>query len=107
MAERERIDVQGELELAMPDGSVYRVRPGPHGKGISLIQAARQEGSGQRGRRPRAGTVKLRQRLARDAQKGNVREAAHYVRWMLKQDPEVELATARQIVYRERRRVLA
>lgn len=105
-AGRERIDVQGEIELGMPDGSVYRVRPGPHGKGITLVQSTRREGSGLRGRKPRPGTVKLRERLARDAQKDNVREAAHYVRWMVKQDPEVDLATARQIVYRERRRVV-
>lgn len=103
-ADRQRIDVHEEIELRMPDGSVYRVRPGPHRKGIALVQATRQDRSGQRGRKPRPGTVKLRERLARDAQKGNVRDASDYVKWMVKQDPEVDLATARQIVYRERRR---
>lgn len=111
-AERPTLDLNDEMDVALPDGAIYRIRPGPYGKGITLqpIQPPRRtprgKGTGKRGRRPREGTVKLRDRLAKDAAKGKVREAPYYVDWLTKEDPTVSLSTARQIVYRERRNAL-
>lgn len=107
MSSSQRLVLDHDIEVELKDGSIWRIRPGPYGKGLSIIPGPSPgEGSGQRGRKPRPGTIKLRARLEKDSQKGQLRDAAHYVKWMLKQDPDVGLATARQIVYRERRSAL-
>lgn len=58
------------------------------------------------GRPPRVGTAALRTRLEEDVRSGQVAPALEYLEWMMQQDPSIDRATARQIVYRERRRVL-
>lgn len=105
----ERIKLEDSLELELPDGSVVRVQPGPYKKGISVVPLSHgtlPAGDGKRGRKPRPGTVKLRTRLAKDAEAGNVAPAKDYVKWLLAEDPEISLSVARQVVYRERRLVL-
>ena len=113
MADHGVHEVSGPLLLRMPDGITYRVRPGPYGKGISVTPlmpangaAPRPSGTGTRGRKPRPSTVALRRRLADDVRKGDVAAPRDYVKWLLKQDDDVSLAVARQVVYRERRRAL-
>ncbi len=114
----QRIELTDNIELVLPDGSAVRVRPGPYGKGISVIpvlpkapRAAASNrapgvGGGKRGRKPRASTVKLREKLANDVDRGGVKEPKIYVKWLIQQDNEISLATARQVVYRERRSIL-
>lgn len=111
MAESGVTEMSGPMLLRLPDGITYRVRPGPYGKGISVTPLVPRStsptpatGSGRRGRKPRASTVALRQKLADDVKKGRLHEPKAYVRWLLKQDEDVSLAVARQVVYRERRR---
>lgn len=115
--EVQRIELTDTIELVLGDGSVVKVRPGPYGKGISVIPVPpappkrggvprKPGGGGPRGRKPRPSTVKLRERLAKDAAKGNVDKAPVYVKWVLSIDPDISLATARQVVYRERRAAL-
>ena len=112
--ETQRIELTGNLELALPDGTVVRIRPGPYGKGISVVpllpRAPRaggaRPGGAKRGRKPRPSTVKLREKLARDVKADNVKAPRDYVKWLLQQDDDVGLATARQVVYRERRAAL-
>ncbi len=113
-----RIELTDNLELVLPDGTAVRVRPGPYGKGISVIPVVSRNprsatsrgpagnGTGKRGRKPRASTVKLREKLARDHSSDAVKEPKAYVKWLIQQDDEISLATARQVVYRERRAVL-
>lgn len=106
MVERLRLD--GALELDLPDGSVVRVQPGPYKRGLSVIPMTGTGGTpavGRRGRKPRPGTVKLRNKLARDAAAGKLRAAKEYVNWLIKEDPAIALSVARQVVYRERRAV--
>lgn len=111
-----RIQLRDWLELELPDGSIVKVRPGPYGKGLSVVAvpttapkapATPKNGAGKRGRRPRESTVKLRQRLEKDAKKGKVLEAKQYVKWVLDIDPTISLSVARQVVYRELRTVNA
>lgn len=106
----ERIALDGALELELPDGAVVRVQPGPYRKGISVVPihhgSNASRGNGKRGRKPRPGTVKLRQKLAKDAKANKVRAAKEYVKWLLAEDPEISLSVARQVVYRERRAVM-
>lgn len=108
----ERIELKDSLEVSLPDGSLVRIRPGPYGKGIAVIpidgkDTARVETvpTGGRGRRPRASTVALRDLLSTDKKDGRDRPNQEYVDWMLAQDETLSLPVARQIVYRERRRV--
>ncbi len=114
----QRIELTDNLELVLPDGSAVRVRPGPYGKGISVIpvlprlprtpstRRGPSSGGGKRGRKPRASTVKLREKLAKDHGTGGVKEPKSYVKWLIQQDTDISLATARQVVYRERRSIL-
>lgn len=111
MAENGVIEMSGPMLLRLPDGITYRVRPGPYGKGISVVPImpsapAGAAGLGRRGRKPRPSTVALRRRLAEDVKGKRLREPRDYVKWLLKQDDDVSLAVARQVVYRERRRAL-
>lgn len=104
------VELAGPVDVRLPDGSVYRIRPGPYGKGVAVALLHRTGGvarAGQRGRRPRPSTLALRDRMERDhAKDGTLRPAPEYVRWLLARDRDVGLAVARQVVYRERRRLL-
>ncbi len=105
----------GPLLLQLRDGSLVRVAPGPYGKGIAVVPlpgpgaAARgkrpaQDGPrepGKRGRKPRASTVKLRERLEKDHKGGKLSEPPVYVKWLINEDEEVGLPMARTVVYRE------
>jgi hypothetical protein len=107
------IKLDGPLTLELPDGTLMRVRPGPYGKGVAFIpvtsaqHGAGSDAQGKRGRRPRPGTVALREQLMRDAKAKRLRSSGHYVKWILARDDGLSLAVARQIVYRERRMVEA
>ncbi len=111
MGDEETVRLQGPIVLELPDGSRVRVRPGPYGKGIAIVplengqRASLPRQPGVRGRRPRPGTVALREQLSRDAKAGKLKENPHYVKWILQRDEGLSLAVARQIVYRERRRI--
>lgn len=104
------VRLQGPLTLELPDGSQVKVRPGPYGKGIAIVpvngttKASTPRQPGVRGRRPRPGTVALREQLNRDAKAGRLKDNPFYVKWILQRDEGLSLAVARQIVYRERRR---
>lgn len=105
------ISIKDSIVVELPDGSRMRIRPGPYGKGIAVIplsdgQAATSGPAvpGQRGRRPRPGTVALREQLTRDAKAKRLKDNQHYVKWILARDDGLSLAVARQIVYRERRK---
>ncbi len=111
VSKTERIQFNGPLELELQDGSIVRIQPGPYGKGVSIVPLSIEKpragpGSGKRGRKPRASTVKLRKKLQRDFLSGSVRPAPEYVRWVTQEDPGISLAVARQVVYRERRAML-
>lgn len=106
------IRLKDPIVLELPDGSRVRVRVGPYGKGVAIVPLSDGQGAakgpsrpGQRGRRPRPGTVALREQLERDAKAGRLKDNQHYVKWILQRDEGLSLAVARQIVYRERRRV--
>ncbi len=100
------------MDLSLPDGSAVRVRPGPYGKGIAVVQVRafassdNLAGDGRPGRKPRSSTIRLREKLRTDREDDSLQESPHYVRWLLGFDPEVSLAVARQTVYRERKRIL-
>ena len=105
----------GPLVLQLRDGSLVRVAPGPYGKGLAVVPlpgnggAARgkrpaQDGPrepGKRGRKPRASTVALRERLEKDHKAGKLLDPPVYVKWLIEKDEEVGLPMARTVVYRE------
>ena len=63
---------------------------------------ARKTTSRGGGRQPNTGTMLLRQKLAQDKEAGALRDATHYVRWLVDQPgANVGLKGARPIVYRE------
>jgi hypothetical protein len=62
----------------------------------------RGKGDGMRGRKPNAATVQLRERLQKDKEAGNLRDAAHYVKWLVEK-ASIGIKQARPIVYRELR----
>ncbi len=108
----EPIKLTDGMVVELPDGSRVRLRPGPYGKGIAIIPLGGSRKAtpgprtpGQRGRRPRPGTTALREQLARDVKSGKLKDNQHYVKWVLSRDDGLSLAVARQIVYRERRKV--
>jgi len=79
--------------------------------GTTPRSAAKAKGgrTGKRGggRQPNPATVLLRQKLQEDKAKGDVRDATHYLRWIVDQPGvKIGLKGARPIVYRERRLVL-
>ena len=105
------VDLKDQLLVRLPNGESYRLRAGPYGKGLAIVpetaadpRPSTGKGSGKRGRKPRASTVKLRAKLERDAGAGKLKDTKAYVAWLLKQDDTVSLAVARQVVYRERRK---
>lgn len=99
------------MDLSLPDGSAVRIRPGPYGKGIAVVNIRDHafdsglDGEGRPGRKPRQSTIRLRHRLRDDKSKGGLQDNPHYVRWLLNQDPQISLPVARQTVYRERKRL--
>jgi hypothetical protein len=94
----------GKLDLALPDGSVMRVQPGPYGKGISVTPLTRAAaGHSGKGRPPHPSTLALRERMARDKAAGRLRSASEYVAWVSSQDPKAPRAGLQQTVYRELR----
>ncbi len=114
---RARITLVEPLDLELRDGSVVRVSPGPYGRGIAVVHLLprglrRGPGrppksanytSGKRGRKPRLGTVALRERLQSDSQAGRLKDPVQYVKWIIEQDTGMGLPLARTIVYREMR----
>ncbi len=97
------------MTLELLDGTFVQIRPGPYKKGLAVVPIdtdTESEARG-RGRKPRPGTVKLRQKLARDARAGRLDEPTEYFRWLVKEDETISRAVARQVVYRELRRVQA
>lgn len=64
----------------------------------------RGKGDGKRGRAPHPATVALREKLQKDKDAGQVKEASHYVKWVVDKSG-LGLKQARPIVYRELRLV--
>ncbi|MEA3204217.1 MAG: hypothetical protein QOI63_1897 [Thermoplasmata archaeon] len=96
----------GKMDLALPDGSVLRLQPGPYGKGISVTPLARATpGASGKGRPPRPSTLELRQKVAADKAAGKLRPAGDYVAWVAQRDPQAPRAGLQQTVYRELRAV--
>jgi hypothetical protein len=61
-------------------------------------------GGGKRGRQPAPETVLLRQKLAQDKAAGQLRDASHYLSWLMDQPgTKLGIKPARPIVYRELR----
>lgn len=100
------------IVLQLRDGSLVRVAPGPYGKGIAVVPLGQRNGGrrpasdvprepGKRGRKPRASTVKLREKLEKDHKGGKLSEPPAYVKWLINEDEEVGLPMARTVVYRE------
>ncbi|HUR63910.1 MAG TPA: hypothetical protein VM241_05470 [Candidatus Thermoplasmatota archaeon] len=102
--ETKALSLTGKMDLALPDGSVVRVQPGPYGKGISVTPLSRSApGISGKGRPPRPSTLELRQRLAADKAAGKLRAARDYVEWVAARDPKAPRAGLQQTVYRELR----
>jgi len=99
--------LDGKMDLALPDGSLVRIQPGPYGKGISVTPLDNPGGRGSsrrgKGRPPRASTLELRERLAADHAAGKLRAARDYVDWVAERDPQASRAGLQQTVYRELR----
>lgn len=99
-----------QLDIVLPSGESYRLRPGPYGKGIAVAAIPSEapriatHSTGKRGRKPRASTVALREKLARDVASDRLADNRHYVKWIMQRDDTISLAVARQVVYRERQR---
>lgn len=106
----QRIELSDALELVLPDGSVITLKPGPRGKGLSIVQAGASAAPGRtggrgRGRPPRPSTIELRAMLEKDAAAGGVKEASHYIEWLVGQEPKVAPTTLQQTAYREMRAI--
>lgn len=101
------------VTFQLRDGSLVRIAPGPYGKGVAVVplnargqtprkaapDAAREPG--KRGRKPRASTVQLREKLDKDHKGGKLLDPPTYVKWLVDRDDEVGLPMARTVVYRE------
>lgn len=95
------------------DGSLVRIAAGPYGKGVAIVplnargQPNRKPAAGglrepgKRGRKPRASTVALREKLDKDSKAGKLLDPPVYVKWLVDKDDEVGLPMARTVVYRE------
>ncbi len=57
----------------------------------------------RQGRTPPDSTVALRARLKTDSAAGSLHDATVYVRWLVEQNPELGLLTAKRVVWRELR----
>lgn len=104
--------LRDHLDVVLPNGESYRLRPGPYGKGIAVaaIKSAasrtQTHATGKRGRKPRASTVALREKLTKDQSAGKLGSNRHYVQWLIAKDETISLSVARQVVYRERQKHL-
>lgn len=64
----------------------------------------KRTGGGKRGRHPAPETMLLREKLAHDKAAGGLRDAKHYLGWLMDQpDTKMGIKPARPIVYRELR----
>lgn len=108
------LPLNAPILLQLRDGSVVRIAPGPYGKGVAVVPiqqkvsrngpaAPRRRGptGAPRGRKPRASTVALRERLEQDSKGGKLKEPPQYVKWLIEKDEEIGLPMARTVVYRE------
>lgn len=105
--------LSGPLLLQLRDGSLVRIAPGPYGKGVAVVPIAGRGAPargrrsdaprepGKRGRKPRASTVALREKLEKDHKGGKLSDPPAYVKWLIEKDTEVGLPMARTVVYRE------
>jgi hypothetical protein len=109
-AEMEPLHLQdAPLYIRLQDGVVMRLAPGPAGKGLSItvVQQPRAgprkqpQERGKRGRKPRTGTLALRERLRSDHAAGQLAKGRDYVQWLQRQDAGIGLPLAKTIVYRE------
>ena len=108
------VELRQSLEVILPNGEKYLLRPGPYGRGIAVIGLEERvkplrvtaPSTGKRGRKPRASTIKLRERLEKDATAGRLGDNQRYVKWLVGNDDTIGLPVARQVVYRERRKYL-
>ncbi|MGB1585979.1 MAG: hypothetical protein ACPHID_02905 [Thermoplasmatota archaeon] len=91
-----------DITLVMPDGGRYLIQRGRQNKGISLLPVEDQETYGK-GRPPNPSTVRLRERIARDAEAGQLEEPKVYWEWLVQHDPRITVSSAKQITYRELR----
>lgn len=107
------LPLKAPILFQLRDGSLVQIAPGPYGKGLAVVpipqkqpRAAargrpRSPTGGPRGRKPRASTVALRERLEQDKRAGKLREPSVYVKWLIDKDDEIGLPMARTVVYRE------
>jgi hypothetical protein len=65
-------------------------------------QGRKSASSGRRGRAAHPATLALREKLEKDRQAGGLKDAAHYIRWLVER-ANIGLKKARPIVYRELR----
>ncbi len=111
------IELTDTLEVVLKDGAKYHIKPGPYGKGLSVVPILpkiyhsrnpyKADGGGDgRGRPPRPSTLELREKLKADGEAGAIHPTGHYLEWLLEKDDDLAEATARSIVYRERRAAL-
>jgi len=108
-APKERMELTGPVDVGLPDGSTVTIRPGPYGKGLSVIPRAsrgarsvpRRAGTGSRGRPPRPSTLELRTMLQKDAAGAGLKPAIHYIEWLVAKEPKVTRTTLQQTAYRE------
>jgi len=104
---------QQGLKAATAQQRVYKERrdflaANPSAKARKAKKApkrAKKTRGGKRGRKPSPALQKLRARLEKDAAAGVLKDPKAYVDWVLKQDKDIGLKSARTMVYRERNAV--
>ena len=79
--------------------------PGAKAKAKKVAKKATPKKGGRRGRKPSPALQKLRAKLEKDAAAGNLKDPKKYIDWVLKQDKDIGLKSARTMVYRERNAV--
>jgi len=79
--------------------------PGAKAKKAKKTAKAARKTGGKRGRKPSPALEKLRAKLQKDAAAGNLKDPKKYIDWVLKQDKDIGLKSARTMVYRERQAV--
>lgn len=96
-----RLEVGGEVELVLPDGTSILVFPA-HNGGLGVGAAASTRASGKVGRPPSPTTIRLREQMRKDGVAGLNHTNAHYIKWLM-DDIGCSLVRARQLVTRESR----
>lgn len=102
------VDGANPFKVAMPDGMVYLIQPGKRSRGIQVQVVREMEASSDApalGRKPSKAALLLRSRLNDDARAGKLGEATDYVVWVMGHQDDLSLQNARNLVYRELRRV--